>query len=252
MALALIIVVVVLIGRATGDAKRAEQALNDLYGDAPTFVPSPDGSIDSERIEAFLRVRGRLSDYCVVFQDKFGILIRLNELEQDGTASRATVAREGIGGLKELFKAGRLFLLFMEARNEALLEEQMGLGEYIYIYALAYSEQLGQVADSPFAEIKQAYVGDRARNDLVQILRNQLDLLAILEDQPGQAELAAALRAQLAGLSAGEQRLPWEDGLPSAIAASLEPYANNLADSYCEGIAKVELMQKNKGLNIKN
>ena len=46
--------------------------------------------------------------------------------------------------------------------------------------------------------------------------------------------------------------MPWEDGLPPPIAESLEPYAGRLAELYCEGIAKVELMQKNKGLNVKN
>ena len=36
------------------------------------------------------------------------------------------------------------------------------------------------------------------------------------------------------------------------IAASLEPYAERLARLYCDGIVKIELMQKNKGFNIKN
>ena len=48
------------------------------------------------------------------------------------------------------------------------------------------------------------------------------------------------------------QNLPWEDGLPPAIAASMEPYVAPLAQLYCEGIAKIELMQKNKGININN
>jgi hypothetical protein len=46
--------------------------------------------------------------------------------------------------------------------------------------------------------------------------------------------------------------LPWEGGLPPAVEASLRPYADDLAPLYCEGIARIELMQKNRGLNFKN
>ena len=61
-----------------------------------------------------------------------------------------------------------------------------------------------------------------------------------------------ALLTEIDRLSDERQTFPWEDGLPPAIAASLDPYAEPLAQLYCEGIAKIELMQKNKGLSIRN
>jgi hypothetical protein len=140
----------------------------------------------------------------------------------------------------------------MEARNQTLLEEGMGLGEYMYIYALAYSEQLLQVNDSPFADVEQAHVGNRARRELILILRNQLNALETVEVRTARPELAANLRDQIARLGSGRQVLPWENGLPPAVAASLAPYAELLTESYCEGIAKIELMQKNKGLDVQN
>ena len=60
------------------------------------------------------------------------------------------------------------------------------------------------------------------------------------------------LREQISRLGDGSPRLPWEDGLPKAIADSLDPYTELAARHYCEGIAKTELMQKNKGLDWKN
>jgi len=80
---------------------------------------------------------------------------------------------------------------------------------------------------------------------LTQILTHQMDLV---ESGP----LAAALDDQIARMRSGDQYLPWEGGLPPAIAASLEPYAARLAPLYCDGIARIELAQKNRGLNLRN
>jgi hypothetical protein len=234
------------------ETKRTEQILNDQYGESVAFVPTPDGSIPPERVEAFVRVREQVFEYCTEFRERVGEFIRLDSLKQDENVPKTVAAREGISGLKELFGLGPAFLRFMETRNHALLKEEMGLGEYFYIYVLAYIEQLGRTDDTRFAGVEQAYVGSRARRELIQILSNQSDLLMPGDARPADAILAAELRDQIARLSDGRQTLPWEDGLPPAITASFEPYAEPLAQLYCEGIAKIELMQKNKGFNVKN
>lgn len=247
-----VVLAAILIGQPIWKAKRIEQALNDRFGEAVAFVPLPDGSIPPERVEAFLRVRERVSLHCPEFQESIADLHHVGDPREDRDVPRADAAREDIGGLEKLLGLGPAFLRFMDTRNRALLEEEMGLGEYAYIYVLAYIEQLGHVADTRFAGVEQARVGSRARTELIQVLRNQLDALSSAESRPASADLAVALRDQIARLSAGRQSLPWEDGLPPAIAASLQPYAEPLAELYCEGIAKIELMQKNKGLDVKN
>jgi hypothetical protein len=176
----------------------------------------------------------------------------LDSLEQDENVPKATAAREGISALKRLVGFGPAFLRFMETRNRTLLEQEMGLGEYMYIYVLAYTEQLQHADETMFAGVEQAYVGSRARTELIQILRNQLDLLMSGDVGPADSDLVADLRVQITRLGDGRQILPWEDRLPPAVTASLEPYAEPLAQLYCLGIAKIELMQKNKGLNLKN
>jgi len=250
--LALVALAAILIGLSVGEAKRIEQTLNERCGEAPDFVPAPDGSIPRERVEAFLRVRARVYEHCPAIQERLGILVRLDNLDRPENVPTTVAIRERFGGLKELFSFGPAFLRFMEARNQALLDEEMGLGEYMYIYVLANLEQLHELDDSGFADIEQAHIGNRAREELTQILRNQLDAFESAEARPADEDLAANLRDQIAGLAAGQQALPWEDGLPSMIADSLEPYAESLAQHYCKGIAKIELMQKNKGLNFKN
>jgi hypothetical protein len=250
--LVIVTATVILVSQPIREAKRTEQTLNDRYGVSVAFVPAPDGSIPVERVEAFLRVREQVYEYCPEFQERISDFIRLDSLEQDDEAPKADVAREGVSGLKKLFSFGPAFLRFMETRNHALLEEEMGVGEYFYIYVLAYIEQLSHVDDTRYEGVEQAYVGSRARLELAQILRNQLDALMSGDAPPVDADLPTSLRDQIAGLSDGRYTLPWADGLPPAIAASLEPYEEPLAQLYCEGIAKIELMQKNKGFKIRN
>jgi len=245
-------VVVIFIGRPIWEAKRTEQALNDRYGEAVAFVPEADGSIPRERVEAFLRIRERMFAFCPEFQDRVGEFLQLNEPGQDGGPPENEKDREAHGGLRNICGQGRTFRRFMETRNQALLDEGMGLGEYIYIYVLAYSEQLRSVEDSKYEGIEAAYVGTRARGELAQILENQLQALASGEVRSGSTVLAADLQEQITALGDGRQTLPWENGFPTPIAASLAPYAKPLAAFYCEGIAKIELSQKNKGFDIKN
>jgi hypothetical protein len=253
--LAIIVVVIVaatLIYLPIWEVKRTEQTLNDRYGEAVAFVPSQDGSVPPEKVEAFLRVRKEVFGLCPEFRDRITEVIRLERLEGDESVPRAVAAWNGIDGFKRLLGFGPLFLDFMDTRNSALLNEQMGLGEYFYIYVLAYIEQLRRAKETIPEEFEMAYVGPRAQKELIQILKNQLESLTPGADRPTDTKLAASLRDQITRLSEGRQSLPWEDGLPPAIAASLEPYAEHLVQLYCEGIAKIELMQKNKGLNLKN
>jgi hypothetical protein len=233
-------------------AKRTEQRLIDRFGYAAEYMPTLDGSISRQRVEAFLRVREKMFVFCPAFQQKIKDLARSGILEHNGDTTKTAASREGMDGLKKLFRFGPAVLNFIEVRNHALLEEEMGLGEYIYIYILAYAEPLNHVDETKFAGIEQAYVGNRARKELIQMLENQLGALTQGEAGLVDADMVAALQEQIDALNGGRQAFPWEDGLPAAVAASLAPYEKRLSQYYCEGIAKIELMQKNKGFNIKN
>ncbi len=249
---ALGLVVAVLVGQPVWQAKRIEQTLLDRHGEAASFIPAPDGSIAPERMEAFVRVREQVHAFCPDFQKRIADLLRLEELEQDETIPKAEVAREGVRGLKRLAGFAPVFIRFIETRNRALLAEEMGLGEYFYIYVLAYSERLRQTRDTPYGEVEQAFVGQRARAELTRMLEHQLAALASGDVAPPDAAFVSELREQITRLSSADQDLPWEGELPPAIGTSIAPYAETLAPLYCPGIAKIELMQKNKGLNIRN
>jgi len=159
-------------------------------------------------------------------------------------------ASEGFDSLKTIFSSAPTFLEFMDARNQALLAEGMGLGEYMYIYLAAYGPQLAAEANSRYAEQEDAYISQRARDEYIQILRNQVDALDASSEAASHADLLTALQAEIDTLKDSMDSSPWPDGPPLATRESLAPYQPQIGDLYCEGTVKVELLQKNRGLNF--
>lgn len=256
-ALAALVIVAAVAGfwnvlRPIREAKHIEQMVNERYAWATEFTPAPDGAVAPERMEAFLRVRLRVFPHCAPLQSVLHEVLRLETIENEEDVPKPAKLQQAFHSFRRLFGAGPRFLRFINARNHALLAEQMGLGEYMYIYVLAYREELS--ADSRYHSLEESTVSDRAREDLTQILRNQLAALTGRGEPPSDADLAAtadALRVQITALEDGRLAFPWQDSLPSAVEASLAPYADRLKDVYCEDLARPELLQKNKGLEFR-
>ena len=233
-------------------SKQLEHKLIDRFGWAPKYIPPADGVIQSDRLERFIRVREAVQANCTTFQNIIDNVIRLETLDSDPNLSTSEKASEGFDSLKSMFNAAPAFLEFMDARNTALLAEEMGLGEYIYIYLSAYGEQLAQEAHGRYAEQDEAFLSPRARKEYVQILGNQLAALQVpdLDQDAASLALAADLQAEMAALGNGSHSSPWPDGAPGKTGESLAPYRDRLAALYCEGIVQVEILQKNKGYSF--
>jgi hypothetical protein len=141
----------------------------------------------------------------------------------------------------------------MKFRNQALLDNEMGMGEYYYIYAIAYFSWLGKLPeDGPDFEVMEEGGGSRLgemdieeireeRRDsmlrrlhrtLLPMLQNQLAKLAAAEPSDTPSEWRDLLEAEIKAMEEDRFRLPWEDGLPDVIKASLEPYRDRLEQSY--------------------
>lgn len=231
-----------------GESKRLEQALIDQYGWANTYTPPADGFLAPQRAEAFIRVRQAVQPGCDIFQGILDDIIGLENLESDENMSVSEKTTTGFMAFKNMFSAAPGLLEFMDARNTALLQEQMGLGEYLYIYLAAYGPQLAKEPDSIYAEMDDAYISSRSRDEFIQILDNQL---TALEANDNPAGLAEELRQEMAALEDGSRVSPWPNSAPERTRESLGPYQQRLAELYCSGIVKTELLQKNRGLNFK-
>lgn len=232
------------------DTKRIEQTLIDKFGWADAYTPSLDGSIQPQRIEAFIRVREAVQSDCADYQAVLQSISSLDRLETDQESSPSEAASTGLQGLKSAFSAGPRMLKFSTSRNQALLLEEMGLGEYLYIYLTTYGVQLARESESAFSNMEEAYVSERARREYTQILANQLLALQDSALQSGHPNLEADLLAEIEAIKDGSHSSPWPDGPAGKSKESLAPYQQRLDELYCPGIVKIELLQKNRGFQL--
>jgi hypothetical protein len=126
---------------------------------------------------------------------------------------------------------------FFRARNDALAEVDMGLGEYTYLYALSGRE------DRSFS--------NRVQSDLRRMLDNQRTAIDAL-DEEAVVEFRDLLDREIAALENDPQRLPWQEGLPPQIEASLAPYRDEIEALFCPDAFGLELMRNEKfGIGIR-
>lgn len=230
-------------------ADRSFDEVAQRLGPVSAFHPGADGAIPPERIESFLRVRERTA---VARRE----LERTLEVLSGGAGSAGDEsALAGFRRMRAVVRVSQLATDFHSSRNQALLEAGIGLGEYYYIYSLAYYSSIGaDPSDGPsftlvgekgyiFETIEdldeaavREYRSTHARTGLnrllLPVLRNQLADLAGSGSNPSGGSWRRELALEIEALEADPERLPWQDGLPQVIASSLDPYRNRLEQQY--------------------
>jgi hypothetical protein len=225
-------------------------ALTERYGEIRDFCPEPDGSIGPSRIEAFLSVR----EASALFREK--LETSMQELQDRAEQSEIEIKKPR--NIFEMVKLGFGLIPqiaeFLKSRNQALLDAEMGMGEYYYLYAIVYFSWLEKrPEDGPDFEVmgpedSETRFGER---DLEEILEERRDsmlrrlhrvLLPMLQNQREKlsargvtealSEWEGLLDAEIQAMEEDRFRLPWEGGLPNAIKTSLEPYRDRLEQSY--------------------
>jgi hypothetical protein len=252
----------VLIRGVVGEAEKIDAVMDRVHeehGRLSDFRPEPDGTIPPERVEAFLRVRELMATTRAETDHVFNLLS--SEESEDATEVPGILGQVlawGMGILK--IEAGTSLVPqlidFVAARSEALLEAGIGPGEYLYIYSIAFYTGLGKSpADGPAFRLlfddEDGNQGRRGAGDefdvregrreavlttlngaLLPMLRRQLAALdesgRLRESNPWRQQLVA----EIAAMEEDPFRIPWRDGLPPAIEASLEPYRPRLEASY--------------------
>jgi hypothetical protein len=230
------------------------------YGQPSDFVPEIDGHVPGHRMEVFLAVR-----------DEMG------EVQQEVSDLFRTLDGEGDAGVVDKVKAGMKFipslLIFIEERNNIMLNLGMGVGEYQYIYSLAYYGLLGKdPSDGPGFNVVtddedsdrdswhwDIKAGEDDEEDIAakrerevrrfvnkvqsHVVKNQLEAL----DTAGSVEgldfdiWRAELAAEAAAMDRESLRFLWEEGLPAQIRDSLEPYRVGLDATYNDMTSILEM-----------
>ena len=136
------------------DGKSIEEsndALVEAFGTPDEFTPAVDGSISADRMEIFLKSREETTEP----RTKMANILHTLDDESD----------EGGRGAMAKLKAGLTMipaiLSYINTRNEVLLENGMGDGEYTYIYTMAYFAYLDKdLTDGPSFQMSGDDDGD--------------------------------------------------------------------------------------------
>jgi hypothetical protein len=266
-------------------AIETRQQLDEAYGQITEFTPAQAGAVPAERMEAFLTVREALGPMRERLTASFDDLMV-------GAKRMETEEGKAIDKIRQVLKLGRIGLglgpllgEFYQVRNQSLLEMEMGLGEYVYIYAMGYYQLLGESPDDgPDEDRVQVDVTEddqgivvitdemeeweddedwddsqrhhqashrRLSRRLLAMVQNQLAALDSLDTTQARVSWRDSLVGEIEACQADRLRLPWQDGLPPALAASLEPYRDRLEATYDPVANAFELSRhRKKGMSI--
>ncbi len=229
-------------------AGRIQQALVERHGEPSEFIPPSDGSIPSARLELFLSIRESLRERQSGLEGVFSRFPPEEVVQNEGFFN---VVRT----LKALADMMPPIIEYLGARNRLLLESEMGLGEYLYIYCLSYYSWLGHEPedgpipargegsghgrlfggpDSTFAPHK---VRRRYRQFMLAVTSGQLSSLG----EDSQEPWTKALRGEIRRFQSDPGSVLWQDGLPPALEQSLAPYKESLESTYNRSINCFEL-----------
>lgn len=238
----------VLISRPMNEAVNSQKELAELHGSPNDYVPGVD-SITPQRIEAFLAVRQELMPSCSKFKDIAGGFEAMDDLDQGGEEPSAKEIFQGLGKVMGSVK-GIIMEMgeVMELRNEALMEQEMGMGEYTWIYVLAFNSWLGYEPNTGIESTDGGNFSPREKGLIEDLMNTHAEALA----EAGRSEEAALWREEAETLDWSDTGIPFEgDLLPVEISTALEKYRSRLEEAYCVPMSEFDLGQiKRTGLSF--
>ncbi len=235
--------------------------LEKEHGTIYNYSPELDGSIKPERIEIFLSLRDTLVPVKEVLLKSINeVTADVEILEEDESFWNIfDLIGSGFGVIPDL-------LNYYKKRNELLLKNKMGLGEYYYIYSMAYYSWLKrspgdgpkfklsdndsrivkfseEKSDENFGENIIEQRKERITRDMNRLFRRLYDnQLNKIINSDSQIPFRNTLEKEINALKENTDRLPWEDGVPEIINGSLLPYKDKLLLSYSTLLNPVELI----------
>jgi len=251
------------------ETETSTELVEEKFGYADEYCPQADGKIDADRIETFLAVRDSMAGVSAELENTLHAIAGEIEKAENKENNPLNMVMKMIG---KGIKAIPLIAEFYKERNYALLDADMGLGEYYYIYVLAYYSYLDKAPeDGPDfqltgdrkdgknnwrfddseenLEIYKTRVRKERREKVIKkinrlfipMLSCQLKELEMSGSVTQKRSMKRKIENEIETLNENQDRIPWQDGLPEAIKLSFEPFKLRLNESYNEMINAVEL-----------
>jgi hypothetical protein len=248
------------------ESSQSDKLLDEKYGASDGFTPWPDGAVPPARMDVFLSVREATQP------SREQIVKAFSGLPTDKAQIEKLKSQSAMEKISSVFKIGKSAFglgstlgTFFQVRNDAMLSAEMGMGEYTYIYAIAYyggmkhsawdgpegpggpngddGAEHGDQGSAPPANRRVRHHTSelRAHDDLMKMLSNQLASLPAGAIAGAPADWRQVLAREIAALEDDSTRMPWKEGLPPQIAASLEAYRPRLEATYTPVTNEFEL-----------
>ncbi len=175
---------------------------------------------------------------CEGFEEVQAKFKAMDELDEDGEASKGEVIK-GVGNIMgAVFSIGPKIGNFTLVRNEALLANEMSLGEYNWLYILIYYSWLDYAPNT----------GIDMDNDRGLTGSDRHLIFTLMNSHAGDCEkkgnmVAAELWRNEAGkMKRAGEGVPFKASrLPSSLIHTLQPYRQDLDSRYCAAMAEFEL-----------
>ncbi len=256
------------------ETETSTDLVEERFGCARDFCPHADGKIEAERMDAFLAVRDSIAGVSTELETTLLTIAGEIEKAENKEIKPFNMVMKIIG---KGIKAIPLMVEFYKVRNYALLDADMGLGEYYYIYILVYYSYLEKspedgpdfqlVGDNidgnhgwPYDDSDEDIdnykkrIKEERRERIVRkinrlfrsMLSNQLEELEKDNSMSRRRSLKKEIEYEIQALKEDRERIPWQDGLPDFIRESFEPFKLRLNKSYNEMVNAVELNPNKK------
>lgn len=234
----------------SGKAVDTRAALDAAFPSQEVYTPPLDGAVEPDRMDRFLAVREALMPWCETFSGYRAYFGRMKDFAESEDEPPPGDFVKATGFLpKVMWRLGQDVHAYAVERNETLLAQGMGLGEYTWIFVIGYLGWLGhEPTEFMPADGEQPKVyGGRVRQAVMDMMQRHVAELeaAFAEDSgaapPNGGEDLALWRAELVALQNDPKRTPFADGLPPALAASFEPYRDELERGFCPATCDMDL-----------
>jgi len=219
------------------------KSLTAKYGRIEEFCPDPGGTIPAGRLEVFLAARESAAGARTKLEESLELLVKSRDSKGEHGRPPGTIfqaLRTSVGMVPQISD-------FLKVRAQALLDAEMGAGEYYYLYVIAYYSWLkktpmdgaglrfgGPGSDSSDPDDQDALAVSKDMN-LMRIHRLVLPMLQCQLAKLGSGGTAGAdgrwreaLAVEVKAMEADRYRLPWQNGVPAEIDNSLRPFRERL------------------------
>jgi hypothetical protein len=219
-----------------GKAFEKRQQLEATYGDRQNYNPGPGAVVPPEAMERFIAVRRSLQGICEKFTRNNVQMRGLERFDGVEDVPKTEVLAQGLRTTLSMFGAAKGLGDFAIARNEALLEQEMGFAEYTWIYVMTFYAGFGEKPVLGMGENHSGRLSAATSEAVLAMMARRAEAV------DGTAEAELWLR-EMEIMKADPGRTPFADGAPAFISDLVEPLRSELEPLWCKDTDALELLK---------